>query len=423
MSSAELDTQRALAEPDNKPPRVLIITDQTNFARALEHHVSIIWSDAECRIHSPRHSGGFHPAFSATAFDAVLLDDRVEGGPSGEWLKALVSRKGFPSIVYFGSGEDPEVRPRALAAGAFECLARERVDNQKLATALIKARDQRRRMAAADKSTQKFGQLTIPGYRFVQELAASASSLVYLAESERAGEMVVLKILREEFDPQSVEYGRFLREYDLLSKIRDANVVRILDLGVSAAHAYIAMEYFPGGDLRARISRGMTPPQALGAVSQMAHALEVVHEVGVLHRDLKPGNVMVRADGSFALIDFGLAKQSALETGDTAAGHIFGTPYYMSPEQGHGRELDARSDLYSLGVMFYEMLTGKKPFVAPKPMTVLYMHANAPRPELAPEMSAYQSLLDRLIAADPDQRYGSASELLTALHMFRELEA
>jgi serine/threonine protein kinase len=194
-----------------------------------------------------------------------------------------------------------------------------------------------------------------------------------------------------------------------------------MDLGVSAAHAFIAMEYFPRGDLRAHISKGMTAGQALDAVSQMAHALEVVHEVGVLHRDLKPGNVMVRANGSFALIDFGLAKQREIETGDTAAGHIFGTPYYMSPEQGHGRELDARSDLYSLGVILYEMLTGKKPFVAAKPMTVLYMHANAPRPELAPELSAYQPLLDRLIAADPDQRYGSASELLTALHMFREL--
>lgn len=422
MSYAELDTQPAPIESAAKPPRVLIISDQTNFARALEHHVSIVWSDAECRIHSPRHSGRFHPAFVAAAFDAVLLDDTVENGRGTDWLDDLVNRTGFPGIVYFAPGERLDTAQRSLAAGALACLARERIENQKLAKVMRVALEQRRQRAGAELVGQRFGQLTIPGYLFVQELATSASSLVYLAESERAGEMVVLKVLREEFDPDSVEYGRFVREYDLLSKIRDPNVVRILDRGASAAHAYIAMEYFPQGDLRAHIAKGMLPKQALDAVSQMAHALEIVHEVGVLHRDLKPGNVMVRANGSFALIDFGLAKQT-VGIGDTAAGQIFGTPYYMSPEQGHGRELDARSDLYSLGVILYEMLTGKKPFVAPKAMTVLYMHANAPRPKLAPTLSAYQPLLDRLIAADPQERYGSASELLTALHMFRDLEA
>src|SRR5690606_9894436 len=125
---------------------------------------------------------------------------------------------------------------------------------------------------------------------------------------------------------------------------------------------------------------------ALSLLAQMASALAVVHEVGVLHRDLKPGNVMMRRDGSLALIDFGLAKQVAVAPDITAAGEIFGTPYYMSPEQGHGRELDERSDLYSLGVIFYEMLTGKKPFLG----AVIYRHANAPRPRLEGDLQRYQ---------------------------------
>jgi serine/threonine protein kinase len=147
----------------------------------------------------------------------------------------------------------------------------------------------------------------------------------------------------------------------------------------------------------------------------MASALEVVHAVGVLHRDLKPGNVMMRADGSLALIDFGLAKHFEVAADITATGEIFGTPYYMSPEQGHGRELDERSDLYSLGVIFYEMLTRKKPFVAPAPMTVIYMHANAARPQLEGELRAFQPLLDRLIAKKPSDRFASATELLSAI--------
>ena len=114
----------------------------------------------------------------------------------------------------------------------------------------------------------------------------------------------------------------------------------------------------------------------------MAEALAAIHSVGVLHRDLKPGNVMLREDGTIVLIDFGLAKQIELDAEITATGEIFGTPYYMSPEQGHGREVDERTDIYSLGIILYEMLTGQKPFLAPTPMAVIYKHSHAPLPEL-----------------------------------------
>jgi eukaryotic-like serine/threonine-protein kinase len=132
----------------------------------------------------------------------------------------------------------------------------------------------------------------------------------------------------------------------------------------------------------------------------------------VLHRDLKPGNIMERADGSLALIDFGLAKYTEINVEMTGTGEIFGTPYYMSPEQGHGQPLDERSDLYSLGVIFYEMLTSKKPFLAPTPMGVIYLHGNAPRPELKAELDVYQPLLSKLIAIEPADRFASARELV-----------
>jgi serine/threonine protein kinase len=229
--------------------------------------------------------------------------------------------------------------------------------------------------------------------------------------------MVVLKVLRDtpENGDQQMQFSRFLQEYELISKIRHPNVVRIFDLGIADDHAYIAMEYFPRGDLRARIAKGVEPSQALQYLAQMAAALQVVHEVGVLHRDLKPGNIMERADGSLALIDFGLAKHEDVNVEMTGTGEIFGTPYYMSPEQGHGQPLDARSDLYSLGVIFYEMLTRKKPFLAPTPMGVIYLHGNAPVPDLPPEQALYQPLVHKLLAKDPAQRFASARELLNEI--------
>jgi serine/threonine protein kinase len=180
------------------------------------------------------------------------------------------------------------------------------------------------------------------------------------------------------------------------------------------------MEYFPRGDLRARIAKSIEPSQALQYLAQMAAALQVVHEVGVLHRDLKPGNIMERADGSLALIDFGLAKHDDVSVEITGTGEIFGTPYYMSPEQGHGQPLDVRSDLYSLGVIFYEMITRKKPFLAPTPMGVIYLHGNAPIPDLPPELSMYQPLVHTLLAKQPAQRFESARQLL---HEIMRLEA
>jgi serine/threonine protein kinase len=132
--------------------------------------------------------------------------------------------------------------------------------------------------------------------------------------------------------------------------------------------------------------------------------------VGIFHRDLKPGNVMLRDDGSIALIDFGLAKHVALKMEVTDKGLIFGTPHYMSPEQGHGKEIDARSDLYALGVMLFEMLTGKKPFDAENHMAILVHHAKAPIPRLPERLAALQPLIDTLMAKDVADRPADAEQ-------------
>jgi serine/threonine protein kinase len=175
------------------------------------------------------------------------------------------------------------------------------------------------------------------------------------------------------------------------------------------------MEHFPAGDLRQRMKTPLEPATALHFLEQMASALDAIHAVGVLHRDLKPANVMLRTDGSLCLIDFGLAKANELDADLTGTREIFGTPYYMSPEQGHAELIDARSDLYSLGVVFFEMLIGRKPYTGGSAMEVIYKHKRTELPAIPPQFATYEPLLRRLLAKSPDDRFQTARSVLDAV--------
>src|SRR3954453_19699777 len=238
-------------------PRFLIISDYTPLARSLEQHLSIVFADAECRIHAPKHSGRLHSAFTAVGYDAVLLDHSVENNSGLEWLENLLHRPEFPPILFVAPGADPALAARAVECGAVDALVRERIETRRMASALKDVVHRRRHDTALLRTGNRlnelcrFGPITILGHRFVKELATGGTSMVYLAEGERAGEMVVLKVLRDEDDKASrAQFERFLQEYELISKMRHPNVVRIVDLGIADDHAYIAMEYFPRGDLR-----------------------------------------------------------------------------------------------------------------------------------------------------------------------------
>jgi serine/threonine protein kinase len=228
---------------------------------------------------------------------------------------------------------------------------------------------------------------------------------------------MVLKVLRQVPDLSDGlgAFDRFLQEYEMIAGIDHPNIVRIHDLGVSDDHAHIAMEYLPGGGLRERIDQGLTEEDAIDYTRQIAGALGQLHSLGIMHRDLKPGNIMLRTDGSLALIDFGLAKRMRLAQEITGQGAIFGTPYYMSPEQGHAAKVDERSDIYSLGVIFYEMLTGEKPFVGDDAMGIIYQHTKAPIPLLPEPVGHHQALINRMLAKRPEDRPQSMEEVLECL--------
>lgn len=252
--------------------------------------------------------------------------------------------------------------------------------------------------------------LRIEGYRLTRKLADGGMSQVYLAERAADGQRAALKVLAA-----SGDLARFIQEHALLSRIAGPHVVRIYDQGFSEGLAYIAMEYFERGDLRQELRAGMRRERALAVLLQLARALAVVHGHGIIHRDLKPENVMVRGDGSVALADFGVARPVLQQDLAAHAGEGVGTPFYLSPEQAAGDAVTPSSDLYSLGVMFHEMLTGSRPYEAETLQQLLARHRSAPAPRLPQECESMQPVLDRLMAKKVEDRYPSAGALLADL--------
>ncbi|SFU92477.1 Serine/threonine protein kinase [Polaromonas sp. YR568] len=261
----------------------------------------------------------------------------------------------------------------------------------------------------------------LKGYRITRKIGAGGMTEVYLSERESDGLPIVLKVLDSRGQEASEHLVRFIQEYALLCKIDHPHVIKIYDQGFTDEHAYIAMEYFECGDLRGLFGPNLAREQAVTVARQIAEALSAIHEHGIVHRDIKPENVMLRADGSVALADFGIAKSMlqahSMGLTQTHHGDVVGTPYYMSPEQATGRKVTAQSDLYSLGVMFFEMLAHRRPYIAESLELLLAKHLNAETPPLPPQHVAMQGIVNKLMAKNPNHRYESAAAFLDDLNL------
>lgn len=403
--------------------RVLLIDEDAHRCAQIRERLIAWRAQASLTVHSPVTQGALAPEFLAQGYDAVLLADEWPGGQGLTWARELATRAGFAPIVLLAKRAGPAVASETAALGFWSLSGAELGGDefQRVLDAAEKRAAHARAMwrsSSAGRESQRFGDAFIRGYRRIRRLASGPLTDLYVGESERAGTLVALKVARDrqdEGDPGDI-FVRFLQEYDLVQRIAGPGVARLHDLGISDEHAWLVMEYFPLGDLRRRMRAArLTPREALLYASAVARALERVHAAGVLHRDLKPGNVMLRADGTIALIDFGLSKDTALSADVTDGCTIFGTPHYMSPEQGHAEPIDARSDLYSVGVMLYEMLTGEKPFRADNPMAIVYKHRKEPIPRLPEPLATLQPLAERLLAKAAADRFASAAEAAQAL--------
>ncbi len=257
--------------------------------------------------------------------------------------------------------------------------------------------------------------MELPGYRIIRKIAQGGMSTVYLAIQLSVGREVALKVMSPALNADPVFSERFQREANIVGQLSHPNIVAIYDIGRHQDYNYIAMDYLPGGSINDKLKAGISVKEALRITREVAKALDHAHEKGYIHRDIKPENILFREDNSAVLTDFGVAKTVASASRMTNAGTVVGTPHYMSPEQVRGRPVDGRADIYSLGVVFYEMLTGSVPFEAEESVAIAVKHLTAPIPRMPIQYLPYQKIVDSALAKEPDERYQRGADLVAAI--------
>jgi serine/threonine protein kinase len=262
-----------------------------------------------------------------------------------------------------------------------------------------------------------------PRYRWLETLGRGAVGVVFKAHDETLDDVVAIKVLSPDVERDDQELlQRFKREINLNRKIKHPNVARMFDYGLSGDYPYITMEFIAGKDLWTVIDeRGKVPPaETVAILRQVARGAHAMHELGIVHRDLKSENVVIDAAGAAVILDFGLAR-GAFSHNMTLDSVLIGTPHYMSPEQALGKKVDARSDIYSMGIIAYEMLTGRLPFNANSPVATAMKQVSHSLPEeplagMPPELVA---VIHRACAKEPGNRYASAEDFETELALLK----
>jgi DNA-binding response OmpR family regulator len=456
------------------PARVLVVDDDRRYGEWLRHHLDVLCPEASVSMLNLEEFQRWCATFSGRDCDLLMLAASFGASPEDPdahgltLLRRLREQPATPAVIALAEQGNELTAVRALQLGAVDYLPKRLLTPERLSTAVrVALRRVERRVArrlaslanlsrdaefnganaaertappsaavAADPGRPGTGAeggalqpgsiaalLTsnseyIPGYTLRLKIGESEKAVVYLASSAHRGHNVALKVSKT---LRAEAAGRqFLeREYTAVMAVRSPLVVEIYDYGIHGGFEYLAMEYLPRGDLKARLQRGVSEQEALHYVAQIAAALQVVHEAGLVHRDLKPPNVMLRDNDSVALIDFGLARSIDGTTVSTQTGVLLGSPYYMSPEQAQGEALDARSDFYSLGVICYELLTGQKPYIGGTAMEVLQQHVSSPLPTLPEDLCRYASFLARLMAKSRGERFATAAEIIAAATALR----
>jgi eukaryotic-like serine/threonine-protein kinase len=409
--------------------RLLIASRDTRYAEWLRHYIGTFRPHA--KIESVDVTDLVTGKSNNSSDDSAILvlhtdfspqaDKQAPGGM--DLLHKLSTVPDHPTVIVVAENGDELTAVQSMRLGVQDYLPRLSLTPDRLDDALRAAQSSserraavvRRSHAAETPSDAQVVDIAIPRYEILRTIGRSERAVVYLASSADTESEVALKVSEGVPADDTASMQLLAREYEALAAIDSPAVVDIFDYGVHAGREYIAMEYFPCGDLKTRMQSPLTVAQSLAYVGRIAAALGVVHRHGLVHRDLKPPNVMLRDNDDIVLIDFGLAKMVGGTGNNSYSGMLRGSPYFMSPEQAQGIAVDHRTDFYSLGVIFFEMLTGRKPFYGSTAIDVLQQHVTGTIPQLPTGIACFQPILDRLLAKKAEDRYSDAAQLSGAL--------
>lgn len=410
-------------------PRISVIDGAYGSRRLVSMFVRQRWPNAMIEEVDP-FSQTMHGAGITFAVRGDLL---IVGGigSHGEAIDALEHTRAIPECppVILLVNSDMEASARDLAeAGASAVLFRDALSARDLidaATRLVRREDEALPLDPAHAylpSPQSRGTFTltvngkphnarIERYRALGKLAGNELNQVFAAERLTGRKRAVIKVMTGMPLGDRKQLGSFIELYGYLASKEQRCIVKVLDGGITDNFPYMVFEDLGSGDLRRRMDAPLAPQDALRILHRLAMALAVVHADKLAHMDLKPENVFFRDDGSVVLIDFTIATHFGSVTGMSIIGEVMGTPGYMSPEHGQGLAVDGHSDLYSIGVMFYEMLVGEKPYNAESAAVLIYKHIHDEIPLLPKRLHEYQPIVDRLMAKRPEDRCQTAEEL------------
>jgi tRNA A-37 threonylcarbamoyl transferase component Bud32 len=424
MSNTTESTDRrdpTIATPKRGFGRGLVVHDDLELRLRLAALVrrAVPALDADCL-----NSAGFDALSSErmTVYVALFLivEFNLRDGAADPLARLSRSRHQAPHlpIFVFARGGDERNAARTIKLGANDYWPIHSVKLGELGEVLRPLMEPVRSSApAAITAVDPRRQPRIAGYRILKTIAESAAAAVYLARNDDLEQPVALKVhaLKGRYTVSDADRQRFARECEILSALNHRSIANVLDYGITEDYLFLALEYFPCGSLRDRLKNPVSEADAVNYARQIGEALQVLHTSHIVHRDLKPSNLMMTDDNRVVLIDFGSARMHLAPSDLSRSDLCTGTPYYVCPEQIEDRDPDGRGDLYSLGVVMYEMLAGTLPYVGKNLTEVFAGHRSAPVPRLPRRVIRYQPIIDRLLAKSPGDRYASAASFLDDL--------
>ena len=413
-----------MEQPANNEPRILVVEPDAKVRSQVLRFVVKGFEGSSVQSTSGTLEDVLGEHSRLQSFDVLLVGcdfaaDGTADNPTLRALRAIAADPSNPAVILLTTKGSEYSAVQAIKAGAFDYIPKALLGREQVLGAVQRALLARKGPVGGNEGAVG-GVVRLFGYDVRRCLANRENVSVHVAFSAERGKEVVLKVLHRGRGSLSRDdnFDRLVSEFKLLYDIADRAVAEIYDFRVTTQYSYIAMEYFPLGHLGTQLTDALVPELALKHATEIAHALSIIHTAGIVHRDLKPGNIMLRDDGTVALIDFGISHQIEDMLNAAEGQPIAGTPYYMSPEQARGRPTDERTDLYALGVILYQMLTGEKPFTGDTTDAILDQHHNTAVPRLPPHLTVYQALLDKLLAKDAAQRLANAREVTETIdHM------